>query len=43
MTGGLTLRQLQSGNSNIKGHISKRGSSILRFVKNNAAHSVIRF
>ena len=40
---GLVPRQDQSGSHDIKGHITKRGSSILRFVMINAAHSVIKY
>ena len=40
---GLVPRQDQSGSHDKKGHITKRGSSILRFVMINAAHSVIKY
>ncbi|MGP6239539.1 transposase [Cuniculiplasma sp. SKW4] len=39
----LTLKQAQSGNSNKKGHIRKRGSSILGFVMINPANSTIKY
>jgi transposase len=40
---GLTPRQNQSGNVDIKGHISKHGPSMLRFILVTAAHTVIRY
>ncbi len=40
---GLTPRQNQSGNRDIKGHITKHGPSMLRFVLVTAAHSLIRY
>ena len=40
---GLTPRQNQSGNRDIKGHITKHGPSMLRFILVNAAHSVIKY
>ena len=35
---GLVPRQDQSGNRDIRGHISKRGPSMLRFILVNASH-----
>jgi hypothetical protein len=35
--------QNQSGSSDIRGHITKHGPSMLRFILVNAAHSVIKF
>ncbi len=40
---GLVPRQDQSGSRDIRGHISKRGPSTLRFIMVNAAHNVIKF
>ena len=40
---GLTPRQNQSGNMDIKGHITKHGPSMLRFILVNAAHIVIKY
>ncbi|MHB1812556.1 MAG: IS110 family RNA-guided transposase [Thermoplasmataceae archaeon] len=40
---GLTPRQNQSGNTDIRGHISKHGPSMLRFVLVSAAHSAIKY
>ena len=40
---GLVPRQNQSGSSDMRGHITKHGPSMLRFVLVNAAHLVIRF
>jgi len=40
---GLVPRQDQSGNRDIRGHISKRGPSTLRFIMVNAAHTVIKY
>ena len=40
---GLVPRQDQSGNRDIRGHISKHGPSMLRFILVNAAHSVIKY
>jgi transposase len=40
---GLTPRQNQSGSSDIRGHITKHGPSMLRFILVNAAHSVIKY
>ena len=40
---GLVPRQDQSGNHDIKGHISKHGPSMLRFILVNAAHVVIKY
>ena len=40
---GLVPRQDQSGNRDIKGHISKHGPSMLRFIMVNAAHIVIKY
>ena len=40
---GLVPRQDQSGNRDIKGHISKHGPSMLRFILVNAAHIVIKY
>jgi transposase len=40
---GLVPRQDQSGNHDIKGHITKHGPSMLRFILVNAAHVVIRY
>jgi len=38
---GLVPRQYQSGNRDIKGHITKHGPSMLRYVLILAAHSII--
>ena len=40
---GLVPRQDQSGSRDIRGHISKHGPSMLRFVLVTAAHTVIRY
>ena len=40
---GLVPRQDQSGNRDIKGHISKHGPSMLRFIMVNAAHIVVKY
>ena len=40
---GLTPRQDQSGSRDIRGHISKHGPSMLRFILVTAAHSVIKY
>lgn len=40
---GLVPRQDQSGNRDIRGHITKHGPSMLRFILVNAAHLVIRY
>ena len=40
---GLVPRQDQSGNRDIKDHISKHGPSMLRFILVNAAHIVIKY
>ena len=40
---GLVPRQDQSGNRDIKGHITKHGSSMLRFILVTAAHVTIRY
>ena len=40
---GLVPRQDQSGNSDRRGHITKHGPSMLRFVLVTAAHSVIKY
>jgi transposase len=40
---GLVPRQNQSGNRDIRGHITKHGPSMLRFILVNAAHLVIRY
>ena len=40
---GLVPRQNQSGNRDMKGHITKHGLSLLRFILVNAAHSVIKY
>ena len=40
---GLVPRQDQSGNRDIKGHITKHGPSMLRFILVNAAHTVIKY
>ena len=40
---GLTHMQNQSGSSDIRGHITKQGPSMLRFVLVNAAHMVIKY
>ena len=40
---GLVPRQDQSGNHDIKGHITKHGSSMLRFILVTAAHIIIRY
>ena len=39
---GLVPRQDQSGNRDIRGHITKHGPSMLRFILVNAAHIVIK-
>ena len=40
---GLVPRQDQSGNRDIKGHITKHGPSLLRFILVTAAHVTIRY
>ena len=40
---GLIPRQDQSGTTYIRGHITKHGPSMLRFILVNAAHSVIKY
>ena len=40
---GLVPRQDQSGNRDIKGHITKHGPSMLRFILVTAAHVAIRY
>ena len=40
---GLTPRQNQSGNRDIRGHITKHGPSMLRFILVTAAHSLIKY
>ena len=40
---GLVPRQDQSGSRDMRGHISKHGPSILRFIMVNAAHSVVKY
>ena len=40
---GLVPRQNQSGSSDIRGHITKHGPSMLRFILVTAAHSVIKY
>ena len=40
---GLVPRQDQSGTRDMRGHISKHGPSILRFIMVNAAHSVVKY
>ena len=40
---GLVPRQDQSGNRDIRGHISKHGPSMLRFILVNAAHTSIKY
>ena len=40
---GLVPRQDQSGNVDKRGHITKHGPSMLRFILVNAAHSVIKY
>ena len=40
---GLTPKQDQSGSRDIRGHVSKHGPSMLRFVLVTAAHSVIKY
>jgi transposase len=40
---GLTPRQNQSGNRDIKGHITKHGPSMIRFILVTAAHSLIKY
>jgi transposase len=40
---GLVPRQDQSGLSDIRGHITKYGPSMLRFILVNAAHSVVKY
>ena len=39
---GLVPRQDQSGNRDIKGHISKRGPSMLRFILVTASHTAVK-
>lgn len=39
---GLVPRQVQSGNKDIRGHISKRGPSMLRFILVIASHTTIK-
>ena len=40
---GLVPRQDQSGNRDMRGHITKHGPSMLRFILVNAAHSIIKY
>ena len=40
---GLTPRQDQSGSRDIRGHVSKHGPSMLRFILVTAAHSAIKY
>ena len=40
---GLTPRQNQSGSRDIRGHITKHGPSMLRFILVTAAHSLIKY
>ena len=40
---GLVPRQDQSGNRDIRGHITKHGSSMIRFILVTAAHVTIRY
>ncbi len=40
---GLVPKQDQSGNRDMRGHITKHGPSMLRFILVNAAHSVIKY
>ena len=40
---GLVPRQDQSGNRDIRGHITKHGPSMLRFILVNAAHTSIKY
>ncbi len=40
---GLVPRQDQSGSVDRRGHITKHGPSILRFVLVNAAHLIVRY
>ena len=40
---GLVPRQNQSGTVDIRGHITKRGPSMLRFISVNATHPVIKY
>ena len=40
---GLVPRQNQSGGKDLRGHISKHGPSMLRFILVNAAHLVIKY
>ena len=40
---GLVPRQDQSSNRDIKGHITKNGSSMLRFILVNAAYIVVKY
>ena len=40
---GLVPRQFQSGNRDIKGHITKQGPSMLRYILVLAAHSLIKY
>ncbi len=39
----LVPRQGQSGNRDMRGHITKHGPSMLRFILVNAAHSLIKY
>ena len=39
----LVPRQGQSGNRDMRGHITKHGPSMLRFILVNAAHSVVKY
>ena len=40
---GLVPRQDQSGSRDMRGHISRHGPSMLRFIMVNAAHIVIKY
>ncbi len=40
---GLVPRQDQSGNKDIRGHVTKRGPSMLRFILLNEAHTVLNY
>ncbi|EQB71980.1 MAG: transposase, ISliN1 [Ferroplasma sp. Type II] len=40
---GLVPRQFQSGNRDVKGHITKQGPSMLRYILVLAAHSLIKY
>ena len=40
---GLVPRQNKSGSSDIRGHITKHGSSMLRFIMVTPAHSLIKY